>query len=77
MPHYFSFLTVMALHVFMRECVDVALLEVGIGGQFDSTNVVSSPIVCGVASLDFDHTSLLGHTLEDIAWHKAGIFKVR
>ena len=77
MPHYFSFLTVMAFHVFVRECVDVALLEVGIGGQFDSTNVVSSPIVCGLSSLDLDHTNLLGHTLQDIAWHKAGIFKVR
>ncbi|KAK7094761.1 hypothetical protein V1264_006266 [Littorina saxatilis] len=75
MPHYFGFLTVMAFHVFVREGVDVVLLEVGIGGQYDSTNVVSSPVVCGISSLDLDHTSLLGHTLEEIAWHKAGIFK--
>ena len=66
----------MALYVFARERVDVALLEVGIGGQYDSTNVVRHPVVCGVSSLDYDHVNLLGHTLPDIAWHKAGIFKV-
>nr|KAG5700455.1 hypothetical protein BaRGS_013942 [Batillaria attramentaria] len=76
MPHYFGFLTVMAFYVFVREKVDVALLEVGIGGEYDSTNVVRKPIVCGISSLDLDHTNLLGHTLEDIAWHKSGIFKV-
>ncbi|XP_076436743.1 folylpolyglutamate synthase, mitochondrial-like isoform X2 [Babylonia areolata] len=75
MPPYFSFLTVMALYVFVREGVDVAVLEVGIGGQYDSTNLVRSPVVCGVTSLDLDHTNLLGNTLQDIAWHKAGIFK--
>ncbi|KAK7488094.1 hypothetical protein BaRGS_00020685 [Batillaria attramentaria] len=72
MPHYFGFLTVMAFYVFVREKVDVALLEVGIGGEYDSTNVVRKPIVCGISSLDLDHTNLLGHTLEDIAWHKEG-----
>ena len=77
MPHYFGFLTVMALYVFVTEQVDVTVLEVGIGGQYDSTNVVEKPVVCGVTSLDIDHTNLLGHTLEEIAWHKAGIFKVR
>lgn len=75
MPHYFGFLTVMAFYVFVREKVDVAVLEVGIGGEYDSTNVVKKPVVCGVSSLDLDHTNLLGHTLEEIAWHKAGIFK--
>ncbi|XP_025113219.1 folylpolyglutamate synthase, mitochondrial-like [Pomacea canaliculata] len=75
MPHYFSFLTTMAFHIFVLEKVDVVLLEVGIGGQYDSTNVVRRPVVCGISSLDLDHTNLLGSTLEEIAWHKAGIFK--
>ena len=77
MPFYFSFFTVMALFVFVREKVDVAILEVGIGGQYDSTNVVLTPRVCGITSLDLDHTSILGNTLEAIAWQKAGIFKVK
>ena len=77
MPFYFSFLTVMALFVFVREKVDVAILEVGIGGQYDSTNVVRTPRVCGITSLDLDHTSILGNTLEAIAWQKAGIFQVK
>ncbi|KAK7487409.1 hypothetical protein BaRGS_00021371 [Batillaria attramentaria] len=75
MPFYFSFLTVMSLYVFVREAVNVAILEVGIGGEYDSTNVVQRPVVCGVTSLDLDHTNLLGNTLDKIAWQKAGIFK--
>lgn len=55
--------------------VDVAIIEVGIGGEFDNTNVIRRPIVCGVTSLGYDHTRLLGKTLPEIAWHKAGIFK--
>ncbi|XP_022322466.2 folylpolyglutamate synthase, mitochondrial-like isoform X1 [Crassostrea virginica] len=75
MPAYFAFLTVMALHVFLKEKVDVAIMEVGIGGQFDSTNLIRRPVVCGVSSLGLDHTSILGETIDKIAWHKAGIFK--
>ncbi|XP_052719273.1 folylpolyglutamate synthase, mitochondrial-like isoform X3 [Crassostrea angulata] len=75
MPAYFAFLTVMSLHVFLKEKVDVAIMEVGIGGQYDSTNLVRKPVVCGVSSLGLDHTSILGETIDKIAWHKAGIFK--
>lgn len=75
MPAYFRFLTIMAFHVFLQEKVDVAILEVGIGGQYDCTNIVRNPIVCGVSSLGIDHTSVLGDTIDKIAWHKAGIFK--
>ncbi|XP_060574519.1 folylpolyglutamate synthase, mitochondrial-like isoform X2 [Ruditapes philippinarum] len=75
MPNYFGFLTVMALHVFLKEQVDVAILEVGIGGQYDCTNMVRNPVVCGVSSLGLDHTSILGTSIDKIAWHKAGIFK--
>ena len=76
MPNYFGFLTVMALHVFLQEKVDVAIMEVGIGGQYDCTNLIKNPVVCGVSSLGLDHTSILGNSVDKIAWHKAGIFKV-
>jgi folylpolyglutamate synthase len=75
MPSYFNFLTLMAFKVFLEESVDVTILEVGIGGEYDCTNVVPKPVVTGVSSLGFDHCSLLGNTLDKIAWQKAGIFK--
>lgn len=75
MPAYFRFLTLMAFHVFLQEKVDLAVVEVGIGGAYDCTNIVRKPVVCGVSSLGIDHTSLLGDTMEKIAWQKGGIFK--
>ncbi|KAL3990274.1 bifunctional protein FolC family protein [Acanthocheilonema viteae] len=75
MPSYFKFLTVMAFHVFIKEKVDVAIVEVGIGGEYDCTNIIQNPVVCGVTTLDYDHVEMLGSTIESIAWHKAGIFK--
>uniref|UniRef100_A0A8C6YGD8 tetrahydrofolate synthase n=1 Tax=Naja naja TaxID=35670 RepID=A0A8C6YGD8_NAJNA len=75
MPAYFRFLTIMAFHVFLQEKVDLAVIEVGIGGAYDCTNIVRKPIVCGVSSLGIDHTSILGDTIEKIAWQKGGIFK--
>lgn len=75
MPAYFKFLTLMAFYVFVKENVDVAIIEVGIGGEHDCTNIIKNPVVCGVTTLDLDHTSLLGSTLKEIAWQKAGIFK--
>lgn len=75
MPAYFRFLTLMAFHVFLQEKVDLAVVEVGIGGAYDCTNIVRKPVVCGVSSLGMDHTSLLGDTVEKIAWQKGGIFK--
>ncbi|CAI0412144.1 unnamed protein product, partial [Linum tenue] len=55
--------------------VDVAILEVGLGGRFDATNVVQKPVVCGIASLGYDHIEILGDTLGKIAGEKAGILK--
>ncbi|XP_044295953.1 folylpolyglutamate synthase, mitochondrial isoform X2 [Varanus komodoensis] len=75
MPAYFRFLTIMAFHVFLQEKVDLAVLEVGIGGTYDCTNIIRKPVVCGVSSLGIDHTSILGDTIEKIAWQKGGIFK--
>ncbi|KAF9579946.1 Folylpolyglutamate synthetase, partial [Lunasporangiospora selenospora] len=74
-PGYFRYLTALAFHVFKQEKVDVAILEVGIGGAYDSTNIIHKPVVCGVAALGIDHVSVLGSTLGQIAWNKGGIFK--
>ncbi|KAI8937990.1 hypothetical protein NX059_005666 [Plenodomus lindquistii] len=74
-PVYFRYLTLMALHAYLHEGVDSAVIECGIGGEFDSTNILTSPTVTAVTSLGIDHTAMLGSTLPEIAWHKAGIFK--
>ncbi|KAF8780259.1 hypothetical protein HU200_001930 [Digitaria exilis] len=75
MPAYFRFLALLAFKIFSSEQVDVAVLEVGLGGKFDATNVVQEPIVCGISSLGYDHMEILGNTLGEIAGEKAGIFK--
>lgn len=61
--------------MFIREGVDAAIYEVGVGGEYDSTNIVETPAVTGITSLGIDHTYSLGETIEEIAWHKAGIQK--
>ncbi|XP_067144458.1 folylpolyglutamate synthase, mitochondrial-like isoform X2 [Centruroides vittatus] len=75
MPPYFMFLTIMAFYVFLQEKVEVAIIEVGVGGLYDNTNIVRSPVATGVTSLGYDHVAVLGKTIEEIAWQKAGIFK--
>lgn len=74
-PVYFRYLTLMALHTYLQEGVDSAIIECGIGGEYDSTNIIEKPTVTAVTSLGIDHTAMLGSTLPEIAWHKAGIFK--
>ncbi|KAI8329020.1 Mur ligase [Choanephora cucurbitarum] len=74
-PIYFRYLTLVALHAFVEEKVDCAILEVGVGGEYDSTNVIEKPVVCGITALGLDHVSVLGDTIDQIAWHKAGIMK--
>ena len=73
--HYFHFLTVLGFYIFQEEHVDVAVIEVGLGGRLDSTNVLPRPVVCGVTILDLDHVAILGNTLTLIAAEKAGIIK--
>ncbi|KAJ6870435.1 hypothetical protein NC652_036165 [Populus alba x Populus x berolinensis] len=75
MPPLFQFLTVLAFKIFVCEQVDVSIIEVGLGGRNDSTNVIEKPVVCGITSLGMDHTETLGNTIGQIASHKAGIFK--
>ena len=64
----------MALDYFHKESVDYAIIETGLGGRLDSTNVIS-PTVCGISSISMDHTDILGGTIEKIAMEKAGIIK--
>ncbi|KAK9909332.1 hypothetical protein WJX75_000680 [Coccomyxa subellipsoidea] len=72
---YFRFLTLLGLQTFLAEDVDVAILEVGLGGRLDATNVIRAPFACGITPLGFDHMEVLGHTLPEIAGEKAGILK--
>jgi dihydrofolate synthase/folylpolyglutamate synthase len=73
-PTYFEITTAMALVHFVERQVDAAVLEVGLGGRLDSTNVCL-PIVSVITSISFDHTKQLGNTLSAIAGEKAGIIK--
>ncbi len=66
--------TALAFLIFQEEKVDFAVLETGLGGRFDSTNVVS-PVACAIASIGMDHMATLGDTIEQIAAEKAGIIK--
>ncbi|XP_071685717.1 folylpolyglutamate synthase-like [Rutidosis leptorrhynchoides] len=75
MPTLFHFLALLAFKIFSDEQVDAAIIEVGLGGKIDATNVIQTPIVCGITPLGYDHTEILGNTLEAIAGEKAGIFK--
>ena len=76
-PAYFRFLTLLGFRIFAQEKVECAILEVGLGGRLDATNLVRAPTVCGVTSLGLDHVDVLGDTLAKIAREKAGIFKPR
>lgn len=75
MPPYFLFLTVMAFYVFVKEQVEAAIIEVGVGGLWDCTNIVRKPVAVGISTLGIDHVSILGNTIPEIAEQKAGIFK--
>ena len=73
-PTFFEVVTAVCFKHFAEQAVDIAVVEVGLGGRLDSTNVIR-PEACVITSIDFDHTKLLGNTLEEIAREKAGIFK--
>lgn len=72
---YFEFITAIMFLYFYEEGVDVAVIEVGLGGIFDSTNVIKKPLACLITSISMDHTNILGDTLGEIASNKAGIIK--
>ena len=73
-PTEFEIITVLMLLYFKNENIDFGVIEVGLGGTLDSTNVIK-PIIQVITSISFDHTNLLGNTLEKIAREKAGIIK--
>lgn len=73
-PSFFELTTAMAFEWFASQKVDIAIIEVGLGGRLDSTNVIT-PALSIITNISLDHTSLLGHTLAAIAAEKAGIIK--
>lgn len=76
-PFYFRFLTILAWHIFLTSGVRDVVVECGIGGEYDATNVLPPEAVsaAAVSQLGIDHVAMLGDTVEKIAWHKAGVFK--
>ncbi len=73
-PSFFEFTTVMAFEYFRQKKVDVAIIEVGLGGRLDSTNIIQ-PLVSAITNVSLDHQNILGETVEEIAREKAGIIK--
>ena len=73
-PSFFELTTAMALKYFAEQKVDYAVIEVGLGGRLDCTNIIT-PILSIITNISFDHTQFLGNTLAEIAGEKAGIIK--
>lgn len=73
-PSFFEFTTIMAFEYFHQQKVDYAVIEVGLGGRLDSTNIIH-PLVCAITNIGLDHMDILGDTKEKIAAEKAGIIK--
>lgn len=71
---YFEFATLAAFYLFHKHQVDIAVLEVGLGGRLDATNIVNADLAV-ITPIDLDHTNFLGNTITDIAFEKAGIIK--
>lgn len=74
-PRFLQLFALISFHAFLREGVDVAIYETHHGGEYDATNIVENPVVTAITSIGIDHILDLGPTIENIAWHKAGIFK--
>ncbi len=73
-PTYFECMTAMAFEFFAHAAAEIAVIEVGLGGRLDSTNVIT-PEVAVITQIDFDHENFLGHSIEEIAAEKSGIIK--
>lgn len=73
-PSFFELTMMMAFDYFARQAVDAAVIEVGLGGRLDSTNIIT-PDLCVITNISYDHVQMLGHTLPQIACEKAGIIK--
>lgn len=75
MPRYLQLLALIAFHTFIREKTDAAVCETHHGGEYDATNLFEHPIVTGITTIGLDHIAQLGPAIENVAWHKSGIFK--
>ncbi len=71
----FEFITALAFLWFYEQKCDLVVLEVGLGGRFDATNVIDAPLCAVIMKIDLDHTAILGDTLSEIAMEKCGIIK--
>ena len=74
-PTEFEIVTAIGFLYFARQKIDIAVVEVGLGGRFDATNVVDEPLLSVITAIGFDHMDILGSTLGEIAFEKAGIIK--
>ena len=74
-PSYFEMLFLMGMYIFNKKNVEYVMLETGLGGRLDATNVVENPLACIITSISRDHTEYLGETIPEIAGEKAGIIK--
>ena len=74
-PTEFELITALAFEYFYQSKCDIVVLEVGLGGRLDSTNVIENTVLSIITGIDFDHTALLGNTIGEIAAEKAGIIK--
>lgn len=74
LPSFFEFTTIMAFEYFYKKKVDFAIIEVGLGGRLDSTNIIK-PLLSAITNVQLDHQNILGNTIEEIAFEKAGIIK--
>ncbi len=74
-PTEFEVITATAFLYFKEKKCDIVVLEVGLGGRFDSTNIISTPLASVIASISVDHSAILGDTVEKIAVEKCGIIK--
>ena len=74
LPSFFEFTTIMAFEYFHQQNVDFAIIEVGLGGRLDSTNIIT-PLVSAITNVDLDHMNILGNSIEEITKEKAGIIK--
>ncbi len=75
LPTEFEIVTAIGIVYFAEQKCDMVVLEVGLGGRLDSTNVIKTPDVCAITSLSLDHTEFLGETIDKIAYEKGGIIK--
>ncbi len=74
-PTFFEYIFAMGMIIFAEQQVEYAVLETGLGGRLDATNVVKQPVLTVITSISLEHTEILGHTISEIASEKAGILK--